>query len=58
MSWLFFVLLEQALKALQCEIELHKKLHHKRIVQYYGSEEKKGQISIFMELMPGVRSLN
>ena len=48
---------EQEVKALQCEIQLLKNLHHERIVQYYGSQEEAGVVlSIFMEYMPGVSS--
>lgn len=42
------------MKALRSEIKLLQSLQHPRIVQYFGSEEKDGVLSIFMEYMPGV----
>lgn len=49
----------QEVNALECEIQLLKNLRHERIVQYYGClrdlEQKK--LTIFVEFMPGVRSL-
>lgn len=41
------------MKALRSEIKLLQSLQHPRIVQYFGSEEKDGVLSIFMEYMPG-----
>ena len=46
----------QEVKALECEIQLLKNIHHDRIVQYFGSHEDEHVLSIFMEYMPGVRS--
>lgn len=42
------------MKALRSEIKLLQTLQHPRIVQYLGSEEKDGVLSIFMEYIPGV----
>uniref|UniRef100_UPI00358FBC35 mitogen-activated protein kinase kinase kinase 2-like n=1 Tax=Myxine glutinosa TaxID=7769 RepID=UPI00358FBC35 len=43
-------------RALECEIQLLKNLHHERIVQYYGClrDHLERTLSIFMEYMPGV----
>ncbi|CAM9853605.1 unnamed protein product [Lampetra fluviatilis] len=42
-------------KALECEIQLLKNLHHERIVQYFGclQDAVERTLSIFMEFMPG-----
>ncbi|XP_013416446.1 mitogen-activated protein kinase kinase kinase 3 isoform X2 [Lingula anatina] len=40
-------------RALECEIQLLKNLHHERIVQYYGCHQDEKILSIFMEHMPG-----
>ncbi|KAM4597722.1 mitogen-activated protein kinase kinase kinase 3 [Polymixia lowei] len=42
-------------RALECEIQLLKNLHHERIVQYYGSlrDHNEKTLTIFMEYMPG-----
>uniref|UniRef100_A0A8C4QQ92 Mitogen-activated protein kinase kinase kinase 2 n=1 Tax=Eptatretus burgeri TaxID=7764 RepID=A0A8C4QQ92_EPTBU len=42
-------------RALECEIQLLKNLHHERIVQYYGClrDHLERTLSIFMEYMPG-----
>ncbi|KAJ8284324.1 hypothetical protein COCON_G00031740 [Conger conger] len=42
-------------RALECEIQLLKNLHHERIVQYYGClrDHNEKTLTIFMEYMPG-----
>ena len=37
------------MKALEQEIETMKKLNHKNIVKYYGSEKRSDSINIFLE---------
>ena len=44
------------MEALNNEIRILKKLRHKRIVSYYGSEQRDGQLHLFMEFMAGVRA--
>lgn len=36
------------------EIEVLRALHHERIVQYYGTEQKPDSLCIFMEYVSGV----
>lgn len=47
-------LLSQEMKSLRAEIKLLQELQHPRIVQYLGSEDTDGVLSIFMEYLPGV----
>jgi len=42
------------MEALNNEICILKKLRHERIVSYFGSEQRDGQLHLFMEFMPGV----
>ncbi|CAH1789656.1 unnamed protein product [Owenia fusiformis] len=41
------------IKALECEIQLLKNIHHDRIVQYYGCQEDEKHLCIFMDYMAG-----
>lgn len=41
------------MKSLRAEIKLLQELQHPRIVQYMGSEDTDGVLSIFMEYLPG-----
>jgi serine/threonine protein kinase len=40
-------------QATQEEIQLHRHLHHRNIVQYYGAKVETNVLRIFMELVPG-----
>ena len=42
------------MKQLTTEINILKKIRHERVVAYYGSVEKDGELHLFMELMTGV----
>lgn len=55
-----FIVFEQEVSALECEIQLLKNLHHERIVQYYGClrDHNEKTLTIFMEYMPGVSPSN
>ena len=44
------------MEALNNEIRIFKKFRHKRIVSYYGNEQKDDQLHLFMEFMAGVRA--
>ncbi|XP_046328305.1 mitogen-activated protein kinase kinase kinase 2-like isoform X1 [Haliotis rufescens] len=40
-------------RALENELQLLRNFHHEHIVQYYGCQQDRKVLSIFMELMPG-----
>lgn len=40
-------------QATQEEIQLHRHLRHKNIVQYYGAKVETNILKIYMELVPG-----
>ena len=49
--------MQKEVRSFETEVQLLKNLRHERIVTYYGTERKEGKLHIFIEYMPGVRSL-
>lgn len=47
--------LHRQAQATQEDIKLHRHLHHKNIVQYYGASTEDGVLKIFLEFVPGGR---
>ena len=45
-------------QATQEDIKLHRHLHHKNIVQYYGATTENGVLKIFLEFVPGGESIH
>ncbi len=45
-------------QATQEDIKLHRHLHHKNIVQYYGATTEDGVLKIFLEFVPGGESIS
>lgn len=44
----------QEVRALENEIQLLRNFQHERIVSYFGCQQGKGALSIFMEYLSGV----
>ena len=44
----------QEVRALENEIQLLRNFQHERIVSYYGCQQSKSALSIFMEYLSGV----